>query len=160
MKLFVSDSEGNYAPASDKIVMEAARYAAEKKLSRRGLTFSGPQATKQYIPVLLGGLDYEVFCVAYLDNRHKLIEFQQLFRGTIAGCSVHPREIVKETIKLEAAAVILFHNHPCGDPTPSNADELITRRIKEALAMIDVRLLDHIIVTGGMIRSMADMGLI
>jgi len=160
MKLFVSDSQGNYAPASDKIVIEAARHAVEKKLSRRGLTFSGPQSTKQYVPVLLGGLDYEVFCVAYLDNRHRLIEFQQLFRGTIAGCSVHPREIIKETIRLEAAAIILFHNHPSGDPTPSHADELITNRIKEALAMIDVRLLDHCIVAGASVKSMGEMGLI
>jgi len=94
-----------------------------------------------------------------LDKRHRLIEYVELFRGTIDGASVHPREVVKEALARNAAALICTHGHPSGDPTPSQADELITVKLKEALALVDIRLLDHLIV-GNTISSMAEMGLL
>lgn len=93
-----------------------------------------------------------------LDNRHRLIEYVELFRGTIDGASVHPREVVKEALARNAAALICCHGHPSGDPTPSQADELITRRLKEALALVDIRLLDHLVI-GDSVSSMAELGL-
>ena len=95
-----------------------------------------------------------------LDKRHRLIQFEELFRGTIDGASVHPREIVKLALQRNAAAVIVSHNHPSGVAEPSQADELITQRVKEALALVDIRLLDHIIVGDGVSVSLAERGLI
>jgi DNA repair protein RadC len=95
-----------------------------------------------------------------LDNRHRLIEYVELFRGTIDGASVHPREVVKEGLSRNAAAVIFAHCHPSGQTSPSHADELITRRLKEALALLDIRVLDHIIVAANQMVSMAEMGLL
>ena len=101
-----------------------------------------------------------MFCCLYLDKRHRLIQFQELFRGTIDGASVHPREIVKQALQRNAAAVIIAHNHPSGVAEPSQADELITQRVKEALGLVDIRLLDHIIVGDGASVSLAERGLI
>ena len=101
-----------------------------------------------------------MFCCLYLDNRHRLIAFDELFRGTIDGASVHPREVVKQALARNAAAVILAHNHPSGVAEPSQADELITQRLKEALALVDIRLLDHVIVGDGNCLSFAERGLI
>lgn len=97
------------------------------------------------IPLHLGALDHEVFGCLYLDNCHRLIVVENLFRGTVDGASVHPREVVKAAIRHGAAASILFHNHPSGRASPSQADELITQRLKNALALIDVRVLDHLL---------------
>ena len=101
-----------------------------------------------------------MFCCLHLDNRHRLIAFDELFRGTIDGASVHPREVVKQALARNAAAVILAHNHPSGVAEPSQADELITHRLKEALALVDIRLLDHVIVGDGSCLSFAEKGLI
>jgi DNA repair protein RadC len=101
-----------------------------------------------------------VFCCLYLDKRHRLIQYQELFRGTIDGASVHPREIVKLALQRNSAAVIIAHNHPSGVPEPSQADELITQRVKEALALVDIRLLDHIIIGDGASVSLAERGFI
>jgi DNA repair protein RadC len=103
---------------------------------------------------------YEVFCCLHLDNRHRLIAFDELFRGTIDGASVHPREVVRQALARNAAAVILAHNHPSGVAEPSQADELITHRLKEALALVDIRLLDHLIVGDGSCVSFAEKGLL
>ena len=108
----------------------------------------------------LRDLEHEVFCCLYLDKRHRLIQFQELFRGTIDGASVHPREIVKLALQRNSAAVIIAHNHPSGIAEPSQADELITQRVKEALALVDIRLLDHIIVGDGASVSLAERGLL
>jgi DNA repair protein RadC len=105
-------------------------------------------------------LEHEVFCCLYLDKRHRLIQFEELFRGTIDGASVHPREIVKLALQRNSAAVIIAHNHPSGVAEPSQADEFITQRVKEALALVDIRLLDHIIVGDGACVSLAERGLI
>jgi DNA repair protein RadC len=101
-----------------------------------------------------------VFCCLYLDNRHRLTGFDELFRGTIDGASVHPREVVREALEHRAAAVILAHNHPSGVAEPSQADELITQRLRDALALVDIRLLDHVIVGDGACISLAEQGLI
>ena len=148
-----------------------ARFAelqAAIELSRRQLTESlkigpslgSPRATRDFLTAKLRDLEHEVFCCLYLDKRHRLIEFQELFRGTIDGASVHPREIVKLALQRNAAAVIIAHNHPSGVAEPSQADELITQRVKEALGLVDIRLLDHIIVGDGISVSLAERGFV
>jgi len=108
----------------------------------------------------LGQRAYETFTLIYVDNRHRMIACEDLFRGTIDGASVHPREVVKEALRHNSAAVILAHNHPSGVAEPSQSDELITQRVKEALALVDIRLLDHIIVGDGVSVSLAERGLL
>ncbi len=103
---------------------------------------------------------HELFCCLHLDNRHRLIAFEELFRGTIDGASVHPREVVKQALARNAAAMILAHNHPSGVAEPSRADELITRRLREALALVDIPVLDHLIVAGNSCVSLAERGLL
>lgn len=105
----------------------------------------------------IGGSEREVFAVMLLDNQHRLIEFKELFQGTIDAASVYPREVVKTALKANAAAVIFAHNHPSGDPEPSQADRRITTRLQDALALIDVRVLDHIVV-GEQCTSFAERG--
>ena len=118
-----------------------------------------PDRTRQYLRLHFGGLDHEIFGCLFLDNRHRLIAVEQLFRGTVDGACVHPREVVKAAIQHGAVALILVHNHPSGEASSSHADELITRRLKEALALIDVRVLDHLII-GERIYSFAEAGLL
>ncbi len=148
-----------------------ARFAelqAAIEISRRQLTESlktgpslgNPRATRDFLTAKLRDLEHEVFCCLYLDKRHRLIEFQELFRGTIDGANVHPREIVKLALQRNSAAVIVAHNHPSGVAEPSQADEFITQRVKAALALVDIRLLDHIIVGDGISVSLAERGLI
>jgi DNA repair protein RadC len=105
-------------------------------------------------------LEHERFCCLFLDNRHRVLRFEELFRGTIDGTSVYPREVVKEALRVNAAAVILAHNHPSGVAEPSQADERITHRLKAALALVDIRLLDHLVVGDGRIVSLASRGLV
>lgn len=148
-----------------------ARYVALQaalELSRRhyqqlmatGSTLANPRATKEFMRMRLRDLPHEVFCCVYLDNRNRVIAFDELFRGTIDGASVHPREVVKEALARNASAVILAHNHPSGVAEPSQADELITRRLKQALALVDIRVLDHLIVGDGVCESFAERGLL
>jgi len=127
---------------------------------RRGTSLTSPKATRDYLALKLGNLEHEVFAVLFLDKRHRLISYKEMFRGTIDGATVHPREVVKEALKQNAAAVILAHPHPSGVAEPSAADEAITRRLREALALVDVRVLDHIIVAGGDTISFAEQGLL
>ncbi|MGH8260578.1 MAG: JAB domain-containing protein, partial [Steroidobacteraceae bacterium] len=103
---------------------------------------------------------YEVFCCLHLDARHRLIRFEELFRGTVDGAAVHPREVARQAFAHNSAAVILAHNHPSGVAEPSHADELITRRVRDALALIDVSVLDHIVVGGETCISFAERGLL
>ncbi len=127
---------------------------------RRGTSLASPKATRDYLALKLGNLEHEVFAVLFLDKRHRLISYKEMFRGTIDGATVHPREVVKEALKQNAAAVILAHPHPSGVAEPSQADELITQRLKHALDLVDIRILDHVIVAGGDTLSMAERGLI
>lgn len=157
MELFVHDGDGNYSPAKDSAVLDAARSAIQRKF-KRGAAIDSPAAARKLLPSLLGGLEHELFCVAYLDKRHKLILFKEMFQGTIDGAAVYPREIVKQCLAVNAAALVLVHNHPSGDPTASKPDEVLTQRLKEALQLIDVRVLDHCIVGGNEVYSMAERG--
>ena len=124
----------------------------------QGEMLTTPEMTQAYLVRHFFGRTFEVFAVMYLDNRHRLIAVADVFRGTIDGASVHPREIVRDAIAHNAAAVILAHNHPSGVAEPSQADELITRRLKEALLLVEIRILDHIVVAGGLCVSMAQTG--
>jgi DNA repair protein RadC len=148
-----------------------ARYAALQaavELARRhfsealrvGSALAAPDATRKFLLAQLRDRRYEVFCCLYLDSRHRLIAFEELFRGTIDGAGVHPREVLRQTLLHNAAAVILAHNHPSGVLEPSQADEFITRRLKDALALVDVRVLDHFIVGDGHCFSFSEHGLL
>jgi DNA repair protein RadC len=148
-----------YRPATAEQILTAARQVIDQKM-QRGSSLESPANVREYLRTKLAGYDYEVFSLLTLDNRHRLIEYIELFRGTIDGASVHPREVVRETLRVNAAAVIFAHNHPSGNPEPSQADELITSRLKDALALIDVRTLDHVIVGGDKTTSFAERGLI
>jgi DNA repair protein RadC len=136
----------------------ARRHYAEAM--RSGPLLDSPAATHQFLVSRLRDQSYELFCCLHLDNRHRLIAFDELFRGTIDGASVHPREVVKQALSRNAAAVILAHNHPSGVAEPSQADELITRRLREALALVDIRVLDHCIVGDNGCLSFAERGLL
>ena len=127
---------------------------------RAGELLSSPDETRSYLRLRLAERKNEVFGCVFLDNRHRVIEVTELFQGTIDGASVHPRVVVQKALELNAAATLLFHNHPSGVAEPSHADEAITRRVKDALSLIDVRVLDHFVVTAGESVSFAENGLI
>jgi DNA repair protein RadC len=127
---------------------------------RRQPVLQNPRAVRGYLSVHYAGQEREVFGVMFLDNRHRLIAVEEMFLGTVDVASVHPREVVKRALKLNAAAVILAHNHPSGIAEPSQADELITGRLREALALVDIRVLDHIVVGDGACVSFAERGLL
>lgn len=125
-----------------------------------GQAIRSPADTSTYLKAKLSHLPHETFCCLYLDNRHRVLCFDELFRGTIDGTSVYPREVVKEALAVNAAAVIVAHNHPSGVAEPSQADERITRRLKAALELVDIRLLDHLVVGDSMTVSLASRGLL
>ena len=125
-----------------------------------GESIRSPADTEAFLKARMQHLDHELFCCLFLDNRHRVLRFDELFRGTIDGTSVYPREVVKEALGVNAAAVILAHNHPSGVAEPSQADERITRRLKSALELVDIRLLDHLIIGDGRATSLASRGLL
>ena len=138
---------------------ELARRYFEESLPV-GEAIRSPTDTQAFLHAKLRHLGHEMFCCLYLDNRHRVLRFDQLFRGTIDGTSVYPREVVKEALAINAAAVILAHNHPSGVAEPSQADERITRRLKSALELVDIRLLDHLIIGNTETTSLASRGLL
>jgi DNA repair protein RadC len=138
---------------------ELARRYFEETLPK-GTAIRSPADTEQFLQVRLRDRPHEVFCCLYLDNRHRVILFEELFRGTIDGTSVYPREVVKQALSVNAAAIILAHNHPSGVAEPSQADERITRRIKTALELVDIRLLDHLVIGDGTSTSLASRGML
>ncbi len=138
---------------------ELARRYFEESLPC-GETIRSPSDTESFLKARMQHLDHELFCCLYLDNRHRVLRFDELFRGTIDGTSVYPREVVKEALGVNAAAIILAHNHPSGVAEPSQADERITKRLKSALELVDIRLLDHFIVGDGAATSLASRGLL
>ncbi|PLX62182.1 DNA repair protein RadC [Sedimenticola selenatireducens] len=138
-------------------VLEMGRRHLREQIHRADVLTS-PQQTRDYLRARLAGYPYEVFACLFLDNRHRVIEYEELFRGTIDGASVHPREVVRQSLSHNAAALILAHNHPSGVAEPSQADRAITRRLKSALELVDIRLLDHIIIGSGEICSLAELG--
>lgn len=140
-------------------VVELARRALAQTLQERPL-FDSPQAVRQYLQLQLGGHRHEVFAVLFLDSQHRLLALEELFRGTLDQAAVYPREVVLRALHHGAAAVVLAHNHPSGVAEPSRADEAITRTLKTALAVVDVRVLDHFVVTAQRSCSMAERGLL
>jgi DNA repair protein RadC len=139
--------------------LELARRHYRETL-RLGSALTAPETTRAFLVAQLRDRPFELFCCLHLDNRHRLIAFEEMFRGTLNSTSVHPREVVREALVRNAAAVILEHNHPSGSAEPSQADQLVTRRLKEALALVDVRVLDHVIVGDGQCFSFAEHGLV
>lgn len=157
--LFTRVNDNHYVPATPSVIVDNALAIANQGM-KPGTAMTAPAATREFLRVRLAPLDYEVFATLFLDNRHRLLEYRELFRGTVDGASVHPREVVKEALQLNAAAVIFAHNHPSGVSEASQADELITRRLRDALALIDIRVLDHLIVGSGSMISFAEKGLL
>ena len=139
-------------------VLELARRALTSQLQEKTM-FSNPQAIRDYLQLQLGGRDHEIFAVLFLDTSHRLIVLEEMFRGTLTQTSVYPREVVVRALALNAANVVLAHNHPSGIAQPSRADESITQTLKAALALVDVRVLDHFIVTANEAVSMSELGL-
>jgi DNA repair protein RadC len=152
-----TNTDGNYTAVDDDQVIAAALRIVSQRLIR-GNALTNPRTTREYVAIRFAGLEHEVFCCLYLDNRNRVIACEELFRGTIDGANVHPREVVKQALIHNAAAVILTHNHPSGIAEPSQADQLITHRLKQALALVDIRVLDHLIVGSAVVESMAERG--
>jgi DNA repair protein RadC len=131
-----------------------------KEIIQRGSALTSPEITRAYLSAQLRGYSYEVFGCLFLDNQNRVIQFEELFRGTIDGASVYPREVVKQALYHNAAAIIFAHNHPSGITEPSLADKQITEKLKNALALFDIRVLDHFIIGDGEPYSFAEHGLI
>ena len=157
--LYVREAEtGRYRPAVESEVLNhAAELLAPRVL---GQILSSPRDAQDFLRTKLARLEHEVFAVLYLDNRHRVLAFEELFRGTLNGTAVYPREVVKRSLALNCAAIIMVHNHPSGNPEPSTADEVLTQRLRETLSLVDVRVLDHLVVGCEGIVSFADRGLV
>ena len=140
-------------------VLEMSRRALQEEL-QNGDTLNSPRVVRDYLRLLLAGRSQEVFLVLFLDTQHRVIASEELFHGTLSQTSVYPREVVKRALARNAAAVIFAHNHPSGVTEPSGADQLLTGALKQALALVDVRVLDHFVVAGGQILSFAERGLL
>jgi DNA repair protein RadC len=157
--LFYHGTDGTVERATSDQILSAAREVLAHRV-RRGVLLQSPKRVGEYLSTRLGHLDYEIFGLILVDQRHRVIECIDLFRGTLSGASVHPREVVKLALLKGAAACLAYHNHPSGVQDQSQADELITQRLREALALVDVRLIDHVIVTGTGFLSFAESGLL
>jgi DNA repair protein RadC len=156
--LFVREAGGEYRIAPLTLVIDRARTLLDEQI--RTVEITSPDKARDWCMVRLAPLDHEVFGCLLLDNAHRVIEWIELFRGTLTQAAVFPREVIKAVLEHNAAAVMFSHNHPSGMAEPSEADKLITGRLKKVLAMIDVRVIDHIIVAGGQSYSFAKHGLI
>ncbi|HEX5340055.1 MAG TPA: DNA repair protein RadC [Gammaproteobacteria bacterium] len=157
--LCASHGIGDAKYAQLQAVLEMARRHLGQRL-RRSNPLTDPAATRDYLAATLRDLPHEVFACLYLDTRHRVIAWEELFRGTLDGTSVHPREVVRHALGHNAAALIFAHNHPSGVAEPSDADRRLTRRLKEALALVDIRVLDHFVVGDGETVSFAERGLL
>ena len=161
-EIFIRDAEGNYLmnrPANAEEIVSLAESILRERVER-GEPLTDPATVKRWLTTRLSDRSHEVFCVLFFDNRHRIIAFEELFRGTIDGASVHAREVVKEALHHNAAAVIFVHNHPSGIAEPSDADRRLTQRLKDALALLDIRTLDHFVVGGTEVVSFAERGLL
>ena len=134
-----------------------AQQLASQRL-RRGRPLTSPNAVFSHLQTLLGGYEHEVFALLMLDSKHRILEFSELFRGTLDSANVYPREVVKLCLEHNAAAVVLVHNHPSGDPEPSQADLSLTRKLQDALNLVDIRTLDHVVVGREGCVSLAEKG--
>ena len=147
------------SPDEQEHVIELALEVLNRRY-QPGYLIDRPDRMRDYLRLRLSEREHEIFAVAFLDNRHRVLLFEELFRGTIDGCSVYPRVILQMAMKVNAAAVVLAHNHPSSVPDPSQADLNITRKIREALTLVDIRVLDHFILTRQSVLSFAESGLL
>lgn len=157
--LMVRDDAGAYRCAEPDEVLQAAQCLLAGQVRGRDV-LSSPAAVKDFLRVRLGSLPHEVFAVVHLDAQHRVLDYVEMFRGTVTQTSVYPREVVKDALARNSAALILAHCHPSGVVEPSRADELLTTTLKQALALVDVRVLDHLIVAGANVLSFAERGLL
>lgn len=157
--LLVQEAPGTYRPAEPGEVLRAAQRFLASQV-RGAQLMSSPAVVKDFLRVRLAALPHEVFAVVHLDAQNRVIDYAEMFRGTVTQTSVYPREVVREAMQRNSAAVLLVHNHPSGTTQPSRADEVLTQTIESALALVDVRVLDHLIVGGADILSMAERGLL
>lgn len=153
-------SRASAGPTEDDTVIARALAILEGRMRKAFDKIGTPGVAKDYCRLQLGGLDHEVFGVIFLDTQNRLIEFRRMFNGTLTQTSVYPREIVKAVLEVNAATVILTHNHPSGSVEPSRADEAMTHSLKSALALVDVRVIDHIVVSASDTLSFAERGLL
>ncbi|SEO39227.1 RadC family protein [Vreelandella aquamarina] len=159
-QLIAGETPGTYrvnGDVTDAQLLHLAKMIAHKRL-RKGNKLGSPDEVHRCLQTLLLDYPYEVFGTLLLDTQHRLIAFDELFRGTIDSASVYPREVIKHAIEHNAAAVILVHNHPSGDPEPSDADRRITQRLQQALGLVDIRVLDHVVVGHEGYTSFAERG--
>lgn len=159
-KLKAGEAAGTYlvdSPVSEADILLMAQQLASQRL-RRGRSLTSPTAVFNHLQTLLGDYEHEVFALLMLDSKHRVLQFRELFRGTLDGASVYPREVVKICLQQNAAAVILVHNHPSGDPEPSQADCTLTRKLQDALSLVEIRTLDHIVVSSEGCVSLAELG--
>lgn len=158
-KLFTRDND-QFQPASDDLVIQTALAITKQRMVDPGIELTSPTDAKDFLQLQTATLEHEVFIVIFLNNRHCVIDIEEMFRGTIDGASVYPREVVKAALAHNACAVMFAHNHPSGIAEPSQADRTITARLKKAMALVDIRVLDHFIVAGDEVLSFAEKGLL
>ena len=159
-KLKAGEATGTYlvdSPVSEADILLMAQQLASQRL-RRGRSLTAPHAVFSHLQALLADYEHEVFALLMVDSKHRVLAFKELFRGTLDAASVYPREVVKLCLEHNAAAAILVHNHPSGDPEPSQADLTLTRKLKDALILVDIRTLDHIVVGIEGCVSLAERG--
>jgi len=164
--LRVSDADLSAPPSPESLLAHRLSVARElllrdlREQMHRGPVMTSPQILRDWLRLYCAGLEHEVFLVLYLDANHRLIEPQELFRGTLTQTSVYPRELVKGALARNAAALAVAHNHPSGQAEPSRADEFLTQTLKSTLSLVDVRVIDHFVVAGDQVVSMHERGLI
>lgn len=157
---YAVEREINTAAADEDEIIARALEILARRMRSTGNLMDSPAVVRDWLRLQVGGKPHEEFGLIWLTARNEVIEAGELFRGTLTQASVYPREVVKEALRHNAAAVILYHNHPSGSSEPSAADEMLTRALKDALAMVDVRVLDHMVVTAEKITSFAEKGLL
>ena len=157
--LYIKDLFGEYMPADTTVIIAEAKRRMALKL-RRGAALTSPGSAREAIRLKMAEYEHEVFACLFLDNQHRIIQYAELFHGTIDGASVYPREVVKAALSCNAAATIFFHNHPSGVSEPSEADKFITQRLKQAFGLLEMRVLDHFVIGAEDTYSFAEHGLL
>ena len=155
-----SQDPPEYVVSTDDAIIKQALTILEGRLRAPGLQLTSPSASRDFLTLKLAELPHEVFVCLWLDGQNRLIEYSELFRGTLTQTSIYPREVVKEAMRLNAAAVIFSHNHPSGLAEPSRADEALTKTLKQVLELVEVKVLDHIVIGGTSTVSFAERGLL
>lgn len=159
-KLIAGEQPGTYLVTdlvNEDDLLNIANQIARQKLAK-GVAITDKHLAQQALQTLLQSREHEVFAMLFLDNQHRILAYEELFRGTLSSASVYPREVVKRALALNAAALMLVHNHPSGHPDPSRADIEITQRLQSALALVDIRILDHLVVASNGVVSLKERG--